>query len=151
MSFLESVQRVTRDGVIGLLELSAPSFPDTLRICDDNQNFIFQGVEYIGFPFGFTLPSDQSSSASQIKLVIGNTGRGITEDLEMLRPNEIVRAVIKLIDRKNPTVVAKEWRVPLSNVSVNTATATATCGNFQMMKQQASRLRYDQSFSPGLF
>lgn len=151
MTFLADAQRVTREGIIALLDLSAPSFQETLRLVDDNVNFVFNGVEYLAFPFGFTPPSDQSGSASQIKLVISNVGRTMVEELEKIQPNDRVRAVLRLVDRKNPTVIAKEWRVPLSNVTVDIATATATCGNFQFMKQQASRKRYDQFLAPGLF
>lgn len=151
MTFLADAQRVSREGIIALLELSSPSFLETLRLVDDNENFTFNGVEYTAFPFGFTPPSDQSGSASQIKLVISNVGRTMTEELEKITPNERVRATIRLVDKKEPTRVAMEWRVPLSNVTVDVATATATCGNFQFMKQQASRLRYDQFLAPGLF
>ena len=59
MSFLADVQRVSREGIIACLELSSPSFAETLRIVDDNENFVLNGVEYIAFPFGFTPPSDQ--------------------------------------------------------------------------------------------
>lgn len=151
MSFLSDAQRVSRDGILALLELSSTSFADTLRLVDDNENFILNGVEYTAFPFGFTPPSDSSGSASQIKLVISNVGRTLTEELEGVLPNERVMAKVRLVDKKDPGRVAMEWRVPLSNVTVDMATATATCGNFQFMKQQASRLRYDQFLAPGLF
>lgn len=151
MSFLAESQRVSRSGILALLELRATPFAETLRIVDDNEDFVFNGVTYTRFPFGFTPPSDQKSSASQIKLVISNVGRSMTEDFESLGPNDRVHARIMLVDKKQPTVIAMEWRVPLSNVTVDMATATATCGNFQIMKQQASRLRYDQFLAPGLF
>lgn len=151
MTFLADAQRVTRDGMLCFLELRSNSFSDVLRLVDDNQNHMLGGLEYTGFPFGFTPPSDQSSTAAQIKLVISNVGRSITEELETVQPNTRVTAVVKLVDRRRPQEVATQWRVPLSNVTVDMATATATCGNFQFFKQQASRLRFDQAFAPGLF
>lgn len=153
MSFLEDAQRVTREGILCLLELKSTQFTDVLRLVDDNdpQGFTLSGLKYTSFPFGFTPPSDQSNSASQIKLVISNVGRSITEELEKVGPNQIVTATVMLVDRKNPTVVAKRWRIPLSNVTVDQATATATCGNHQRLKQQAVRLRFDQYYAPGLF
>ncbi len=153
MSFLEDAQRVTREGILCLLELKSTEFTDVLRLVDDNdpEGFTLNGLKYTSFPFGFTPPSDQSNSASQIKLVISNVGRSITEELEKVGPNQIVTATVLLVDRKNPTVVAKRWRIPLSNVTVDQATATATCGNHQRLKQQAVRLRFDQYYAPGLF
>lgn len=153
MSFLEEAQRISREGILCLLELSSPSFSEVLRLVDDNtpEGFTFNGIRYTSFPFGFTPPSDQSNSASQIKLIISNVGRSITEELEKVGPNQEVRATVMLVDRKNPTVIAKRWRVPLSNVTVDQATATATCGNHQRMKQQAVRLRFNQNYAPGMF
>lgn len=148
---LAGMQRVSRDGMLCFIELGSPSFIDTLRLVDDNENHTLNGVEYTGFPFGFTPPSDQSASASQIKLVISNVGRSITEELERVQPNTRVTAVVKLVDRKRPQEVVKQWRMPLSNVSVDMGTASATCGNHQFMKQQASRKRYDQTYAPGAF
>lgn len=148
---LAAMQRVSRDTMLCFLELQSSGFAETLRIVDDSQNHILNGVEYVGFPFGFTPPSDQSKSASQIKLVISNVGRAITEDLERLPPNTRVTAVVKLVDSKRPQEVVKQWRVPLSNVTVDMAQASATCGNFQFLKQQAVRLRFDQTYAPGAF
>lgn len=148
---LADMQRVSRDSLLCFLELGSPSFTETLRIVDDSGNHMLNGLEYTGFPFGFTPPSDQSNSASQIKLVISNVGRTITEELETVQPNTRVTATVKLVDRKRPQEVVKQWRIPLSNVTVDMATASATCGNHQFLKQQASRLRYDQQYAPGLF
>lgn len=153
MSFLEQSQRVSREGMLCLLELSSNQFTDVLRLVDDNDpsGFTLNGLKYTSFPFGFTPPSDQSNSASQIKLVISNVGRSITEELERVGPNQVVTATVMLVDRKAPTVVAKRWRIPLSNVTVDQATATATCGNHRRLQQQAVRLRFDQHYAPGLF
>lgn len=151
MTFLADAQRVTREGMLCFLELESPGFSEVLRLVDDNTNHMLGGLEYTGFPFGFTPPSDQSSTASQIKLVISNVGRSMTEELEGILPNTRVTAIVKLVDKRRPQEVAKQWRVPLSNVTVDQATATATCGNFQFLKQQACRLRFDQSYAPGLF
>lgn len=153
MSFLEEAQRVSREGMLCLLELSSSAFTDVLRLVDDNDpaGFTLNGAHFVSFPFGFTPPSDQSASASQIKLVISNVGKSITEELERVGPNQDIVATVMLVDRKAPTVVAKRWRIPLSNVTVDQATATATCGNHQRLRQQAVRLRYDQYYAPGLF
>lgn len=148
---LAGMQRVTRDGMLAFLELSSTGFAETLRIVDDNQNRVLNGVEYVGFPWGFTPPSDQSNSASQIKLVVSNVGRSLTQDLENLPPNTKVTAKVMLVDVKRPNEVVKQWRIPMSSVTVDMATVSATCGNHQFLKQQAVKLRYDQAYAPGAF
>lgn len=151
-TFLERRQRVTDpSGTLIFLELSAPSFTDTLRIVNDTRNWVSNGVEYIGVPFGFKLPDDVSGQTPRAVLTLDNIGRGITQDLETLQPYDLVQAKIKISDRADPNAIERMYILPLSQVAVNTRTATASCGYDALMRQQAVRLRYNHFTAPGAF
>lgn len=151
-TFTERRQRVTDTaGELLLLEISAPSIPETLRIANDTQNWPSNGVEYIGCPFGFKGPDDVAGQTTRSQLVINNVGLGMTQDLEALQPNELVMCVIRLTDRANPNVYERTWRLPMTNVSAGTGQVTAQLGVDFLMRQQAVRLRYNPHTAPGLF
>lgn len=151
-SYLERRQRVTDTaGTLLFLEVSAPSFAETLRIVNDTQDWTSNGVLYIGVPFGFKLPDDVAGQTPRAVLTLDNVGRGITDDLETLGPQDVVTAKLKISDRADPNVIERVYILPMTQVSVNTKTATAQCGYDSLMRQQASRLRYNPFTAPGAF
>ncbi len=151
-TFLERRQRVTDTaGTLLFLEVSAPSFADTLRIVNDTRDWVSNGVVYIGVPFGFKLPDDVSGQTPRAVLTLDNIGRGITQDLESLQPYDVVQIKLKISDRAAPDVIEREYILPITQVSVNTRTATASCGYDALMRQQAVRLRYNPFTAPGAF
>ncbi|KRG53615.1 DUF1833 family protein [Stenotrophomonas nitritireducens] len=151
-AFLERRQRVTDTaGTLLFLEVSAPSFAETLRIVNDTQNWVSNGVEYLACPFGFKLPDDMSGQTPRAVLTLDNVGRGIAEDLERLLPGDVVMAKLMLSDRADPNVIERTYLLPLTQVSVNARTATAQCGYDAIMRQQAVRLRYNPFTAPGAF
>jgi len=150
--FLERRQRVSDPtGTLMLLEVSAPSFPEVLRICNDTKDWVSNGITYIGAQFGFKLPDDVNGQAPRAQLVLSNVGRAITEDLERLAPGELVTARLMITDRDDPNVIEQDHLLPMTSISVNTQTATAACGVDFLTRQQSVRLRFNPHISPGIF
>lgn len=150
--FTERRQRVTDTaGVLVLLEMSAPTFPATLRLVNDTQDWESNGHTYVGFPFRFTLPDDTGGTTPRAQLELDNVGRDMTADLEGLPPNTIITATIKLTDRADPDAIQMEIPLPMTNVSVTPAMITAQCGVDYLMRQQAVRLRATPFVLPGAF
>lgn len=151
-SFLERRQRVTdTTGTLALLEVSAPSFAETLRIVNDTRDWTSNGVLFIGVQFGFKLPDDVSGQAPRAQLVLSNSGRSITEDLESLAAGELVTARLMITDRADPNVIEQDHYLPMMTVSVNSQIATAACGVDYLTRQQAVRLRANPFTLPGIF
>lgn len=150
--FRERRQRVTdTDSPLLLLEIHAASFTGTLYAVNDTRNWTSNGVEYVGVPFGFKLPDDVSGNTPAAQLVMNNGGRGISDELERLQPNEEVTAVLRLTDRADPDVIEHEYILPLTHVNVIGTTATAKCGVDYLMRQQAVRVRATPFTLPGIF
>lgn len=152
MTFVERRQRVTdTDSPLILLELTADSFPEPLRLVNDTVDCVSNGNTYIGYPFGFKGPEDKNEGSPNVQLRIDNVGRGISEDLENLGPNEILMARIMLTDRADPDTIFRDYWLPLMSVQISGAVATATAGVDHFMRQQSVRLRFNQFTAPGLF
>lgn len=151
-TFLERRQRVTDPtGTLMLLEVSAPSFPEVLRIANDTQDWVSNGLLFVGMQFGFKLPDDVSGQAPRAQLILSNGGRSITEDLERLAPGELVTARLMITDRADPNVIEQDHYLPMTSVSVNSQTASAACGVDFLTRQQAVRLRANSFTLPGIF
>lgn len=142
MSFTENRQR-TRDksGILLFLEVTADSFTGPLKIVADTQDWVSNGVTYVGVPFGFKLPDDTAGQAPRAQLVMSNVGRGVTEELELLGPNEVPMAKLMIADRSDPDTIQQTYYLPISRVSASGAVVTADCGVDFLMRQQAVRLR----------
>lgn len=152
MSFIENRQRTTDfAGVLQFLEISAPSFPDTLRLVNDSINWTIDGQEYLAMPFRIKLPTDASGTAGSVDIEMDNVGRNMTEELERLPPNEMVTARIRLSDRDDPGNFFRDIPMPIVRVSVNATSATATASMDSVMRQQACRLRANSFTLPGIF
>lgn len=150
-TFTERRQRVTdKAGTLYFLEVSAPSFAETLRIVNDTQNWVSNGIEYIGVPFGFKPPDDVSGQTPRAVLTLDNIGRGITDDLEKWVPGQTLMSKVMVSDRADPNAIELTLFLPVERVAVNVRTATAQCGYDAFMRQQAVRLRYNPFTAPGV-
>lgn len=150
--FHERNQRITNTvGHVELLEITNPSFSGPMRICNDVQDFVSQGVPYIGLPFGFTLPEDVSGSAPRMKLAMDNVGRGISDELERLQPGTSTMARLIIVARDTPDVHEHVFWLPLTGVSVSGATAQAACSVDELMRQAACKQVANPFTLPGIF
>lgn len=150
--FNERNQRITNDvGHVELLEIKNRSFSSPMRICNDVQDFVSQGQAYIGLPFGFTLPDDESGSAPRMVLALDNVGRGITDELERLLPGSVTEAILIIVARDTPDVHEHHYRMPLTGVTLSGATAQATCGVDELMRQAACKQMANPFTLSGIF
>ncbi|MEV5456636.1 DUF1833 family protein [Streptomyces sp. NPDC052535] len=151
-TFTERRQRTDdTTGILLLLELSAPSFVEVLRIVNDTGDWVSQGNVYTGFPFGFKLPDDVGGQAPRAQLVLDNVGRSITEDLERLQHSELVTARLMITDRADPNVIEASYDLPMTQVVVTSQVATAQLGVDFLTRQQAVTLRANPFTLPGIF
>lgn len=147
-----NAQRVTNPGgSLELLEVTNPSFSEPMRIANEVEDIVSQGVAYIGVPFRFTLPEDVSGSNPQLRLQLDNVGRGITDELERLQPGSVTMARLIVVDRTALDVHAHVYYLPLSSVQCTPTVATATAGADYWMRQSACRQVMDPHYLPGIF
>lgn len=152
ITFQERNQRITdKVGHIELLEITNASFPDPMRICNDVQDAVSQGVSYIALPFGFTLPEDSSGSAPRMRLVMDNVGRGISDALEGLTPGSVTMAKLIIISRATPDKHEHVFWLPLTQVAVSGTSAQATAGVDDMVRQSACKQRATPFTLTGIF
>lgn len=147
-----ALQKVTdNQGVLAMLEISHPSFAESLRIINDTRSHTIFGEFWQGLAFAVTLPNDKSKETPRAKLQMDNAGREITADLETLPPGASLKAVITIVHRSTPETIDYRFSAPLSGVRVMGPTVTATMGRDDIMRMSAVLLRFDPTTSPSLF
>lgn len=145
-------QRVTDDvGHIELLEVSNPSFSESMHICNDGQDFVSRGISYIGLPFGFTLPDDVSGQAPRMRLTMDNVGRGISDELERRLPGTTTMAKLIIVPRDQPDVHQHVYWLPMSSVSISGVSAQATCSVDELMRRAACQQIANPHTLAGIF
>lgn len=145
-------QRITDDvGSVELLEVTNPSFSGPMHICNDVQDFVSQGIAYIALPFRFTLPDDVSGQAPRMQLQIDNVGRGFSDELERLLPGTTTMAKLILVARDQPNTHVHTFWLPMTNISINGAVASATCSVDHLSRQAACKLMANPFTLPGIF
>lgn len=144
-------QRLTNDvGHIELLEVSNPSFSEPMRICNDTQDFVSQGISYIGLMFGFTLPDDVAGQAPRMRLGMDNVGRGVSDELERRLPGTTTMAKLIIVPRDMPDVHQHVYWLPMSSVSISGASAQASCSVDDLMRRAACLQMANPHTLPGI-
>jgi hypothetical protein len=150
--FSERNQRITNGvGHIELLEVSNASFSGPMRIANDVVDWVSQGLDYIGLPFGFTLPEDVSGSMPRMQLAVDNVGRGFSDELERLQPGTTTMAKLIIVARDTPDRHEHVFWLPMSSVSISGATAQATCSVDEITRQSACKQMATPFTLPGIF
>lgn len=152
MNWTAKLQRTTdTDGVVELLEMSAPSFGATLRVANDTRDWVSRGQTYLGFEFQYRRPDDVAGVMGQAEILICNIGREVTADLEGWQPNDEIVATLHLADRGDPDSIFDSLPIPVTRVSATQIAITAVCGVDHIMRQAGVKRRYTPFTTPGIF
>jgi len=151
-SFIAARQRLNDlDGILVFLVVDDTSLTAPARLVNDTRAWVSNGETYSPFSFRFTFPQDVAGESAGTTLEIDNVGRDLTADLENLPPNAVLSATIFITDRSDPDLIEWSWTAPMTRISIDSMTLSASVGVDYIMRQQAVRLRHDPTVSPGIF
>jgi len=151
-TFLQRRQRLNdTDSILLFLEITWSGAGETLRIVNDNRDWVSNNTTYTGYPFRFSPPDDLAGQSPRGAIEIENIGRGIARDLERWQPGQTLDARLMLADRADPHNYIIDMPLPIMRVSCTASVARAEGGADLIMRQQAVRLRYTPFITPGVF
>jgi len=87
----------SNDPFLTLVTLSHPSFPQDIRLVNNQVDIVSRGDTYLAFPISIKLPMDDGESAREVSLEMDNVGLTFIDEL---------RTVTDLIDVKLEMVLA---------------------------------------------
>jgi hypothetical protein len=139
-------------GFIETMQLSyAGSSPWTVNLCNDTREWVIGGVTYAALPFRLNLPSRLGNESPRASITVDNIGREINALIEALPFDAELFATIGIRSRQTPTVVEYQFVAPLSGISCNQTTITASVSVDTVMQQPAVLRRFDPKHAPGVF
>lgn len=147
-----ALQRVDdQGGMLMLLSIVHPALSGPVHVVNDSTSLTSKGIEFIGLPFSVTLPTDASKEVPRARLQMDNVGRDLTLELERLPPGAVLTATLRAVHRSTPNVIDYEFTSPLSGVTVDVLTVSATLGPGDIMRRPAVSMRFDPRTAPALF
>lgn len=151
-STLTALQRTDDSfGILYRLEISGGGLSQPVRLVADTRDLQSEGASWTGLPFSVQMPRQADKEIPRAQIVIDNVGREITADLEAMPPASELLATISVVHRQTPDVVDYRFKAPISSVSANPLSVTASMGVADLWRRPAVNMRFDPLTAPGLF
>ena len=123
---------------------------DPLRLVNNNESIISNGLEYLPFPFKLNLPSDTGEKLPRITLTISNISKEIIEAIRSESTPPVL--TIEMISSAYPDIVEKRLDfLTLRAVSYDANTITGELEVINVLSSGFPAEVYDPVHFPGLF
>ncbi len=134
------------------IEVRHPAAPTPIRLVDDTEPITIAGETYLASRFEARLADDVDRRAPTAEVAIGNTGRDMSDWLELTGGGADGTVRIFQIIRGPGDAPEPEWELTLDVVGASaTDTVVLTLGFDPLLGRPAVALRYDPQTAPGLF
>lgn len=138
-------------GILYRLEISGGGLSEPVRLVADTRDLQSEASTWVGLPFSVQMPRHADKETPRAQIVIDNVGRELTADLEAMPPAAELMATISVVHRQTPDVVDYQFKAPISSVSANPLSVTASMGVADLWRRPAVNVRFDPLTAPGLF
>ena len=132
-----------------LLTIAHASLSESIKVVNDKQNIISNGLEYIGFPFEIILPDSKEDSQPSAKLTINNVSREIGVAIRSISTPPSV--TITIIRQETPNVVEAQFvGMRLNNVKYDVLTVSADLQFEDLTREEFPALKFSPSIFKGI-
>lgn len=133
-----------------LVKITHPSMNFPLTIIDDNEKMIFEGLEYIPFPFKLKLTDQVEGQLPQANLVIPNTSSVVAKWIDSTLGGRGAKVEI-IITRRNSGRRDYYATLDIDRVIINNESITFSLAVQNNLTKRAIRWTYDKFHAPALF
>lgn len=147
-----NVNRLNSDEVIlALLEIDHPFLAQTLRLVNDDRDFVFNTETYLAMPFQVKKQSDIQGELPKVSITVPNVGRTMIKWIDSSGGGKGATLAVILARRSAPLVTEERLLFEIETVSVTTETVVFNLIVQNNFTKRAIRRVYDIKNSPGLF
>ena len=137
--------------VLVLLEINHPFLSQTIRLVNDNRDFLLNGNNYLAMPFQITRQNDVQGEIPKVSLVVSNVGRSLIRWVDSTGGGKGATISIVLARRSDPNKEEERVSLNIERVSVTTQTVTFSLIVQNNFTVRAVKTLYDMKRAPGLF
>lgn len=149
------------EAIIAFLTISHSSLADPIRVAGDGADYLFQGETWTGFPFGFSLLTDEDGSP-RCQIDVQNVDRRIGDALkalssparvrlDLVAASEFDQTATPRVALGTPPIEYTARHLFLVNVSVTAATVTGDVVSWDYFQTTWPARLATQDRYPGLF
>lgn len=132
-----------------LLEIDHTDLPEPIRVVNNREDIISNGITYLACGFDFIPPTENDGEIMPAKLTIDNVDRRIVQAVRTITSPATVKASVILASNPN-YVEMGPLEMTLKNVSYNRQTVTGDILYLQYIEKQVSKIMVNTQNFPGL-
>jgi hypothetical protein len=134
-----------------LLEITHPGLSIPVRVVNDTENIVSNGIEFIRCAFRCLLPDDLENQLPKATLEVDNVGRDLMYWIELSEGGYGAQARFMQVMRSRPDLIEYEITMDMTDVKATVKTVSATLGYDNIFTRPTVMVRYDPFTSPGVF
>lgn len=134
-----------------LLEINHPNLSSPVRVVNDTEDLVHNGVTFTRCAFRITLPDDPDGSLPQAMLELDNIGRELVQWLEVADWSLPTTATLIQVMRSRPNLAEYSITLDMSDISVTPQTVQAKLSFDNLLGLPGMNVSYNSQTAPGLF
>lgn len=137
------------DPFLTLLTLSHPSFSD-VRLVNNSENVISNGLEFQAFPFQLRLPADDGESAREVSIEFDNVSLELINEIRSV--TSAIHVKMEMILASIPDDIQYEIaEMKINTLSYNKDRVSAKLSLDGFLNTEMTSEKYSPDLFPGLF
>ncbi|MYZ41425.1 DUF1833 family protein [Schauerella aestuarii] len=139
------------ESLLIMLEISHPDLTSPVRIVNDTQDLVSQGLTFSSCPFAITLPDDAEGQLPQATLQVDNVDQALMGWLEVSRGGQGAKCRILMVSEATPNIRELDMLLDLTSISANNLTVSAQLGFVNTLGRSAVAKTFNPQSAPGLW
>jgi hypothetical protein len=138
------------DPFLPLLELSHPSFAETIRLVNNTVDVVSNGNTYRHYPFRLVLPADDGETVRAVELELDNTSAELIDELRsIVDPVQCKITLVLASDLDTPQIVLDF--LELRSIEYDSRNIKAVIVMDDFLNTEVPSERYTPTNFPGIF
>ena len=150
--FKINVNKLNNDEkLLALLEITHPFLSVPVRLVNDNEDFLFNGDNFLAMPFKIKRQDDVQGELPKVILSISNIGRTLVRWVDSSGGGKGATVSVIISRRSTPTVTEERLNLSIQSVSITTELVSFNMIVQNNLVKRSMLYLYDINRAPGLF
>ncbi len=139
----------SNDPFLTLVTLSHDSFDD-IRLVNNTENIISNGLEFIAFPMRITLPKDDGETLREVAIEFDNVGLELIEEIRTV--TDFIDVSLQMVLASIPDEIQFSFNeLKIQSITYNSKRVSAKLFMDSFLNTEISGEKYTPLIFPGLF